>query len=134
MGYNAFVRLCNLSNNNDWIARFHWMESNSNFIKFYCINVNTKYGNEYSYNSKIFTIKKEFPELSKVDAILEASKKMMLPILYTVLTTICAFIINLQWYKTDNRFWINDDAGFNCFNVYNVSSFSNITKYFFIRK
>ncbi len=35
---------------------------------------------------------KEFPEISKRDAILEASKKMMLPIFYTVLTTICAFL------------------------------------------
>ena len=35
---------------------------------------------------------KEFPEISKQDAILEASKKMMLPIFYTVLTTICAFL------------------------------------------
>ena len=38
-------------------------------------------------------LKKEFPELAKNDAILDASKKMMLPILYTVLTTICAFYL-----------------------------------------
>ncbi len=37
-------------------------------------------------------LKKEFPDLKKSDAVLEASKKMMLPILYTVLTTICAFL------------------------------------------
>ena len=37
-------------------------------------------------------MKKELPELSKSDAVFEASKKMMLPILYTVLTTICAFL------------------------------------------
>tara|TARA_A100001011_G_scaffold392626_1_gene480596 strand:- start:571 stop:3048 length:2478 start_codon:yes stop_codon:yes gene_type:complete len=37
-------------------------------------------------------LKKEYPNLTKKDAILEASKKMMLPILYTVLTTICAFL------------------------------------------
>ncbi len=37
-------------------------------------------------------LRKEFPELTKNEAILEASKKMMLPILYTVLTTICAFL------------------------------------------
>ena len=37
-------------------------------------------------------LKKEFPELSKNEIILNASKKMMLPILYTVLTTICAFL------------------------------------------
>ena len=37
-------------------------------------------------------LKKEFPQLSKGEAVFEASKKMMLPILYTVLTTICAFL------------------------------------------
>ena len=37
-------------------------------------------------------LKKEFDNLSKDDAILEASKKMFWPILYTVLTTICAFL------------------------------------------
>ena len=37
-------------------------------------------------------IRKEFPQLDKKESILLASKKMMLPILYTVLTTICAFL------------------------------------------
>ena len=37
-------------------------------------------------------LKKEFDNLSKDDAILEASEKNVLPILYTVLTTICAFL------------------------------------------
>ena len=37
-------------------------------------------------------LKKEFKDLSKDQAILEASKKMFKPILYTVLTTICAFL------------------------------------------
>ncbi len=37
-------------------------------------------------------LKKEFPHFSKQQAIIEASKKMILPILYTVLTTICAFL------------------------------------------
>ncbi len=37
-------------------------------------------------------LKKEFPDLSKKDAVLKASKKMMLPVLYTVLTTVCAFL------------------------------------------
>ena len=36
--------------------------------------------------------KKEFPQLTKNEVIFESSKKMMLPILYTVLTTICAFL------------------------------------------
>ena len=37
-------------------------------------------------------LKKEFPTLTKREAIFEASKKMILPILYTALTTICAFL------------------------------------------
>ncbi len=41
---------------------------------------------------RFLQLKKEFPELSKEKAVLEASKKMMLPIFYTVLTTICAFM------------------------------------------
>ena len=41
---------------------------------------------------RFLQLRKEFPQLSKEQAILEASKKMMLPILYTVLTTICAFL------------------------------------------
>ena len=41
---------------------------------------------------RFLQLKKEQPLLSKDQAILKASKKMMLPILYTVLTTICAFL------------------------------------------
>ena len=41
---------------------------------------------------RFLQLKKEFPELTKSEAVFEASKKMMLPILYTVLTTICAFL------------------------------------------
>ena len=41
---------------------------------------------------RFLQLKKEFPNLSKSEAIFESSKKMMLPILYTVLTTICAFL------------------------------------------
>ena len=41
---------------------------------------------------RFLQLKKEFPDLTKEEAILEASKKMMLPVLYTVLTTICAFL------------------------------------------
>ena len=41
---------------------------------------------------RFLQLKKEFPNLSKSEAVLEASKKMMMPILYTVLTTICAFL------------------------------------------
>ena len=41
---------------------------------------------------RFLQLKKDKPEISKKEAVLEASKKMMLPILYTVLTTICAFL------------------------------------------
>ena len=41
---------------------------------------------------RFLQLKKEFPQLSKNEIVFEASKKMMLPILYTVLTTICAFL------------------------------------------
>ncbi len=41
---------------------------------------------------RFLQLKKEYPNLSKKEAVIEASKKMMLPILYTVLTTICAFL------------------------------------------
>ena len=61
----------------------------SNFIALMLI---LKYGNEYSCNVRFLQLKKEFPQLTKNEAVLEASKKMMLPILYTVLTTICAFL------------------------------------------
>ena len=59
---------------------------------------------------RFFQLKKEFPQLKKDEAVLEASTKMMLPILYTVLTTICAFsslvfsgikpIIDFGWMMT----------------------------------
>ncbi len=41
---------------------------------------------------RFLQLKREYPELIIKDAVLEASQKMMLPILYTVLTTICAFL------------------------------------------
>ena len=41
---------------------------------------------------RFLQFKKEFPEFSKEQAILETSKKMILPVSYTVLTTICAFL------------------------------------------
>ena len=41
---------------------------------------------------RFLQLKKEFSNLSNAEAILETSKKMFLPILYTVLTTVCAFL------------------------------------------
>ncbi len=42
--------------------------------------------------TRFLQIKREFPNFTKHEVVLEASKKMILPILYTVLTTICAFL------------------------------------------
>tara|TARA_B100000686_G_scaffold104314_1_gene111544 strand:- start:539 stop:2995 length:2457 start_codon:yes stop_codon:yes gene_type:complete len=41
---------------------------------------------------RFLQLKKEFDHLNNKEAILETCKKMFLPILYTVLTTICAFL------------------------------------------
>ncbi len=41
---------------------------------------------------RFLQLKKEFPQIIKNEAVIKASEKMMLPILYTVLTTICAFL------------------------------------------
>ena len=42
---------------------------------------------------RFLQLKKEFPQLTKDEAVLEASKKMMLPILYTVLNNYMCFFI-----------------------------------------
>ncbi len=41
---------------------------------------------------RFLQIKKEFPDYSKEQAIYESANKMFMPILYTVLTTVCAFL------------------------------------------
>ncbi len=41
---------------------------------------------------RFLQLRKESPQLKKNEVLFQASKKMMLPILYTVLTTICAFL------------------------------------------
>ena len=41
---------------------------------------------------RFLQLQKEFPSLTKDEAVFEASKRMIMPILYTVLTTICAFL------------------------------------------
>ena len=41
---------------------------------------------------RFLQLKKEYPEMNNKEAVLETAKKMILPILYTVLTTICAFL------------------------------------------
>ncbi len=41
---------------------------------------------------RFLQLKKEYNDLSQSEAVLETCKKMFLPILYTVLTTVCAFL------------------------------------------
>ncbi len=43
-------------------------------------------------STRFIQLRKKFPELSNFKLILETTKKMFWPILYTVLTTICAFL------------------------------------------
>ena len=52
---------------------------------------------------RFLQIEKENLEISNKETVLIASKKMMLPILYTVLTTICAFLsLIFSGIKTNN--------------------------------
>ena len=41
---------------------------------------------------RFLQLKKEFPDFTNEQAVMESAKKMFMPILYTVLTTICAFL------------------------------------------
>ena len=94
MGFNAFSGMFDFGNCNDWPIRINWMESNCDFLKFYCFNVDFKYGDEYSCNRQRFLQLKNFPiYLKESHGGLISSKKMMLPILYTVLTTIVLFYL-----------------------------------------
>ena len=81
-----------ISNSYDWSPWNSWVESYSYIIKLYCTNVNINNGNEYSYEYSISSIKKNNPSLKKSELILMTSQKMFWPIIYTVLTTICAFL------------------------------------------
>ena len=56
----------NFSNYNDWFTRFNWMESNSNFIKFYCFNVNFNMAMNIHVNCKISSIKKRISSIKKM--------------------------------------------------------------------
>ena len=41
---------------------------------------------------RFLQLKKEYPDISKKELVLEATNRMILPILYTIMTTICAFL------------------------------------------
>ena len=51
MGDYAFNGMFNLSGSDDWPIRNNRLEGNCNILKFYCFNVNIKYGNEHSCDS-----------------------------------------------------------------------------------
>ena len=93
MGCYAFVGMRYISNHNDWIVRYawdgKWTVISSNFIALMLI---LNMAMNIHVTVRFLQLKKEFPQLQISEAVLEASKKMMLPILYTVLTTICAFL------------------------------------------
>ena len=61
----------------------------SNFI---ASDVDFKYGNEHSCYCSFFAIKKGVSTIYERGSYFRSKQKMMLPILYTVLTTICAFL------------------------------------------
>ena len=78
---------------------------------------------------RFLQLKKEFPELKKSEAVLEASKKMMLPILYTVLTTICAFLsLVFSGIKPVIDFWLDDDIRIDNIIISNIFITSIFTK------
>ena len=84
MGNNAIIRLCYLSNNNDWfLGLIGWKVTviSSNFIALMLI---LNMAMNIHLTVRFLQLKKEFPNLTKSEAVFEASKKMMLPILYTV--------------------------------------------------
>ena len=84
--------MCNLCDYHDWLIRIFWLEItviSSNFIALMLI---LNMAMNIHLTVRFLQLKKEYPTYSKQKAVLESSKKMMLPILYTVLTTIFAFL------------------------------------------
>ena len=69
MGSTSTLRLCNVSNNNDWIVGINRMESYCDLFKFYSFNAYSKHGNEYSCYSEISSTKKGIFFLLKASSI-----------------------------------------------------------------
>ena len=83
--------MCYFCNYNDWIVGISRLEVtviSSNFIALMLI---LNMAMNIHITVRFLQLKKSFL-IKKKEAVFEASKKMMLPILYTVLTTICAFL------------------------------------------
>ena len=68
------------------------MESNCYIIKLYSFDVDLNNGNEYSYEHSFSSIKKRSPYKNNLEIISLTTEKMFWPILYTVLTTVFAFL------------------------------------------
>ena len=50
--------------NYDWSTGYTKLESDCNIVKFYCLDANFKYGNEYSSYSQVFAIEKRTNQLN----------------------------------------------------------------------
>ena len=97
MGNNAIIRLCNLGYNNDWLIRFNRRKVtviSSNFIALMLI-LNMAMNIHLTVR---FLQLKEFPNLTKNETIFEASRKMTLPILYTVLQQYARSYPYIKWH------------------------------------
>ena len=87
------ISSCFFCSHNDGYFRIVWLESYGHIVKLYCTNVNFNNGYEYSYEHKIFTsLRENFMENNIFELITLTTNKMFWPVLYTVLTTIIAFL------------------------------------------
>ena len=66
---------------------------------------------------RFLQLKNEFIQLSNSEAILETAKKMIMPILYTVLTTICAFLSLIFSGIKPIIDFMDDDSRIDSFNI-----------------
>ena len=92
MGYHAITRCAtSVITMIGLLGLFGWKVTviSSNFIALMLI---LNMAMNIHYTVRFLQLRKEFNHLSKTEAILDTSKKMFLPIFYTVLTTICAFL------------------------------------------
>ena len=91
MGNFTFVS-CYIRNYYGWVIRFNRMEGTKISSNSVALMLILNMAMNIHLTVRFLQLKKEFPDTSKQEAVISASKKMMLPILYTVLTTVCAFL------------------------------------------
>ena len=69
------------------------MESDRYIIELYCTNAHINNGNEYTYEYSIsYNLRKDYPTKNNFEIISLTTNKMFWPILYTVFTTVFAFL------------------------------------------